>query len=94
MKTNNTYFEDDSRVELFDYILAERVDHTWPIIRCDFQEILNNPHHHIDHERFVNKSICVRLWNELFFYSLFMLNHRESQQYIEHRHCQSIKSKQ
>lgn len=37
------------------------IDQSYHIIRCDLQEILIDPHHHINHERFVN----------LFFYYKF-----------------------
>jgi hypothetical protein len=32
----------------------EQIDQSWNLIRCDLQEILINPHHHINHERFVS----------------------------------------
>ncbi|UJR23563.1 hypothetical protein I4U23_026551 [Adineta vaga] len=30
----------------------DHIDQSWSMIRCDLQEILNDPHHHINHERF------------------------------------------
>ncbi len=34
--------------------LAEYIDQSWHMIRCDLQEILIDPHHHINHDRFVS----------------------------------------
>ncbi|CAF0817203.1 unnamed protein product [Adineta steineri] len=31
---------------------AEYIDQSWHMIRCDLQEILIDPHHHINHDRF------------------------------------------
>ncbi|CAF5197928.1 unnamed protein product [Rotaria magnacalcarata] len=35
------------------YFLAEYIDHSWHIIRCDLQELLINPNHHVNHDRFL-----------------------------------------
>ncbi|CAF4216089.1 unnamed protein product [Rotaria socialis] len=32
---------------------TEYIDHSWHIIRCDLQELLINPYHHINHDRFL-----------------------------------------
>ena len=36
---------------------GEQIDQSWRIIRCDLQEILIDPHHHINHDRFVRDFI-------------------------------------
>jgi hypothetical protein len=43
----------------------EQIDQSWNLIRCDLQEILIDPHHHINHERFVSLFV---------FFSLLRLN--------------------
>ncbi|CAF4074271.1 unnamed protein product, partial [Rotaria magnacalcarata] len=32
---------------------TEYIDHSWHIIRCDLQELLINPNHHVNHDRFL-----------------------------------------
>ncbi|CAF3424296.1 unnamed protein product [Rotaria sp. Silwood1] len=39
-------------INILGLIMSDHVDHSWHMIRCDLQEILIDPHHQVNHDRF------------------------------------------
>ena len=69
----------------FNRVSDEYIDSSWHLIRCDLREILIDPYHHANRDRFVSRIENHVLISSKDFNSLYRLNHCRQLNIVYHR---------